>query len=80
MIVNTRLNTVRAKEYVGHLIRTEDGHAIINTRVPGGVATIPISLEQISQLQVRRSVLEELGAVADPEDSPDEEQPETPEL
>lgn len=56
-----RLYTSRAKEYVGFLTSSENGQAVIETRVPGGMATIPIPLDQIDQLQVRQSALRRMG-------------------
>jgi len=67
-----RVFTVRAKEYSGTLLSVDGNQIILNTRVPGGLATIPILRSQIDEFQTKESILDRLGLRSDVTAEPDD--------
>lgn len=51
---DVRIETRFGKLYAGSLTRVEDGQVIVQTRLPGGQAEIPIPLTQITAFRVRQ--------------------------
>jgi hypothetical protein len=64
-----RLDTNRGKMFTGYLVSADEARLMIETRVPGGDATIPIPFEQVTQLKIRKSVRDRLfPELAEPEE------------